>query len=252
MPTPFMHMQIAEWICAEAQVNNIALLNRLKEEWSNFYFGSIAPDYQAICDVPRIESHFYDIPPEPDNEGYNYMLTQFPALADSDALTKETAVFIAGYCVHLLYDIIWLRDIVFPFFVNTKELGDRPQRQLIHFSLLTYLDKLALESLPETSASTLSAAQNFNILPFAKPDHLQAWHNEVQPQLEPKGRNLTIDIYAKRLGMTPNEFASNLDDPNWMDEHIFGKLPVEKIQTILKTAVPRSLTLLNDYLKVNN
>jgi len=58
----------------------------------------------------------------------------------------------------------------------------------------------------------------------------------------------TVEIYAGRLGLSPEEFASDLDDPAWMAEHLFGKLPVAEIQEILQTAVPQSIQLVDEYL----
>jgi hypothetical protein len=114
--------------------------------------------------------------------------------------------------------------------------------------LLTYLDKLAFESLPETAVSTLAAAQAEQWLPFARNEHLLSWRDEIVPQRQPGACIRTIEIYAERLGMTPDEFAINIEDPDWMDRHIFGQLPVLEIQNILDTAVPRSVDLIANYL----
>jgi hypothetical protein len=243
-----MHLRIAEQIMGEAERGNCRLHALLQQEWPAFYFGSVAPDYQSICGIPREQTHFYGIPPEPDNQGYNVMLRQFPELAHSQQLPPTQAMFVAAYSVHLMYDLIWLRDIVDPYFFHAKDMGDRQQRILVHFILLTYLDKLAFESLPETAVSTLAAAQAEQWLPFARNEHLLSWRDEIVPQLQPGACIRTIEIYAERLGMTPDEFAINIEDPDWMDRHIFGQLPVPEIQNILDTAVPRSLNLIADYL----
>jgi len=243
-----MHLRIAEQILCEAEQRNGRLHTLLQQEWPAFYFGSVAPDYQYICGIPREQTHFYSIPPEPDNQGYNTMLRQFPELAQSQNLSPSQAMFVAAYSVHLMYDLIWLRDIIDPYFFRAKGMGDRQQRILVHFILLTYLDKLAFESLPETAMSTLAAAHADQWLPFAQNEHLINWRDEIVPQLQPGARIRTIEIYAERLGMTPDEFAINLEDPAWMDEHIFGQLPVTEIQAILDTAVPRSVDLITKYL----
>ena len=156
-------------------------------------------------------------------------------------------MFVAGYSVHLLYDVIWLREVVGPYFFQAKDLGERKQRILIHFILLTYLDKLAVATLPQTAVHTLAAADSEQWLPFAENKDLLAWRDLLLPQLEPDAPLSTVEIYAERLKMTATEFATNLDDPIWMEANIFAKLPVPKIQTILATAVPRSVDLLLDY-----
>lgn len=247
MPTPFMHLQIAEQICVEAQAGHGRLHALLQRQWPAFYFGSVAPDYQEVADVPRRQTHFYDLPPEPDNMGYNALWDAYPALTDVANLAPEQAMFVAGYSVHLLYDVIWLREVVDPYFFRAKDMGDRKQRMLIHFILLTYLDKLAFESLPETAAQTLAAAHSEQWLPFADNAHLEQWRALLLPQLQPGAMSSTVAVYARRLGMTPAEFAASLEDPDWMEAHVFDRLPVAEIQEILQAALPRSVDLLLGY-----
>ncbi|MCB8943714.1 MAG: zinc dependent phospholipase C family protein [Ardenticatenaceae bacterium] len=242
-----MHLQIAEQICVEAQRRNGRLHTLLQQNWPAFYFGSVAPDYQSVCGIPRVQTHFYDVPPEPDNMGYNYMWQAYPAVRDVAHLPPEQAMFVAGYSVHLLYDVIWLRDVVDPFFFRAEGLGERRQRILIHFILLTYLDKLAVAALPETAVHTLAAAHSDKWLPFADNKDLLAWRDLLLPQLEPGAMLSTVAIYAERLKMTPAEFAASLDDSAWMAANVFGKLPVPEIQAILTTAVPRSVDLLLEF-----
>jgi hypothetical protein len=47
--------------------------------------------------------------------------------------------------------------------------------------------------------------------------------------------------------MTPAEFAASLEDPDWMEAHVFDRLPVAEIQEILQAALPRSVDLLLGY-----
>lgn len=242
-----MHLQVAEQICQEAQQRNGRLHTLLQQQWPAFYFGSVAPDFQGVAGVPRQQTHFYGLPPEPDNSGYNYMWQAYPALTDLTTLSPQQAMFVAGYSVHLLYDMIWLREVVDPYFFRAVDLGERPQRMLIHFILLTYLDKLAVEALPKTAGYTLAAAHVEQWLPFAKDEDLQAWRDLLLPQLQPGVPLSTVEIYADRLKLTAAEFAASLEDPTWMEANVFGKLPVPEIQEILATAVPRSVELLLDY-----
>jgi hypothetical protein len=251
MPTPFMHLDVAERMRAQAIAQAGAdgrLPHLLAAEWPAFYLGSVAPDYQSICDVPRAETHFHRTPPEPDQPAHARMLTRYPALADAAALPPAQAVFVAAYRAHLLLDLVWFHDIVTPYFLSAVGLGDVPQRYLRHNILLTHLDKLAYDALPSHAAATLAAARPDRWLPFADDALLRRWRDLLVDQLRPDGLLQTVTIYAGRLRMAPDEFGANLDDPQWMAQQVFARIPVEAIQARLATAVAESLTLVADYL----
>lgn len=251
MPTPFMHLAVAEQIRAELGrwgENGRFLSNLLAQQWPAFYLGSVAADLSAISNIPRHATHFYTMPPPPELEAHTEMLAAYPMLADVARLAPEQAVFIAGYSAHLLLDLIWLREIVFSFFHELEQWSSREQRRLAHFILLTYLDKLAYEALPETAVSTLAAAHPHQWLPFAPDETLNAWQAMLVAQLEPGAPSQTINIYAKRLQMTPERFAASLTDPTWMDAQVFSKVSLSAVQAVLHDAIPRSITLLTNYL----
>jgi hypothetical protein len=249
MPTPFMHLHIAEQIYERVSVNgNGRLQTSLSAEWPAFYLGSVAPDVNAISTLPRASTHFYDIPPEPDETAYGTMLAEHPQLADWQTMSPGQAVCVAAYSAHLILDLIWLREVVYPFFYLAQDLGSRQQRRLTHFILLTYLDTIALDGLPETAVSTLAAAESNQWLPFIDDEILAAWQEMLVAQLKPGAPVKTVEIYAGRLGITPEEFATNLQDPAWMQKQVFDKIPVDQVQQILQTAVPKSIDLINDYL----
>lgn len=244
-----MHLHIAEQIYETASANGHGRLQTsLAAEWPAFYLGSVAPDVNAISTLPRASTHFYDIPPDPDDTAYGTMLAQYPQLADLRMLSPGQAICVAAYSAHLMLDLIWLREVVYPFFYLAEDLGDRQQRRLTHFILLTYLDTIALEGLPETAVSTLAAAQPKQWLPFIKDDILTAWQEMLVAQLQPGAPVKTIEIYAGRLGITPEQFTANLQDASWVQAQVFDKIPVDQVQMILQTAVPQSIDLINDYL----
>jgi len=260
MPTPFTHLQMAENIAAQLagengrssengrSLENGRLLDLLRREWPAFYLGSVAPDVQTVSGVSREATHFYGIPPAPDNLAYPRMLAQYPQLADVTQLSAAQAVFVAGYSAHLLLDLIWFREILLPIFVHSPELGERPQRWLLHHILLTYLDGLAYESLPETAVTTLAAAHPHHWLPFVTDQHLQVWRDMLTVQLEPDAPLETVAVYAKRLQMTPEKFAAQLADKQWMAAHFFALVPVQKVQDRFETAVAESITVIHNYL----
>ncbi|GJM42416.1 MAG: hypothetical protein DHS20C20_26980 [Ardenticatenaceae bacterium] len=249
MPTPFMHLRVAEQILEMTAANgNCRLQTALAAEWPAFYLGSVAPDVNAISAIPRESTHFYDVPPAKADMAYPTMLARYPQLADITVISPGQAICVAAYSAHLMLDLIWLREVVYPFFYLAKDLGDRRQRRLTHFILLTYLDTIALNALPETTVTTLAAAQSCQWLPFVDDAVLAAWQEMLVAQLQPGASVKTIEIYAGRLGMSPAEFADNLQNPAWMQAQVFDKIPVDKVQQILQTAVPQSIDLIGNYL----
>ncbi|KAA3656422.1 MAG: hypothetical protein DWQ04_31130 [Chloroflexi bacterium] len=246
-----MHLQIAEQILTaldEGSTSNGRLHPDLCENLPAFFFGNIAPDFQIICNLPRIESHFYPIPPAEDDDAFGKMLTKYPDLQITTNLTREHAIFIAAYGAHLLLDLIWFNEILVPYFVKSKTLADRPHRRFIHFTVLAYLDQLAYDSLSPSTGQLLAAAAPKNWIPFGKTNDLIEWRDLVANQLVPGAATETAAIFAERLNMTPEAFAANLQDATWMEPNVFNIVPMDSIQAILKTAVPRSIQLLSDYL----
>lgn len=247
MPTPFMHLHLAEQVKAALADTDGRFYRRLLAAWPAFYLGNTAPDYPTVNGDSRVSSHFYRVPPDPGNMAYPRMLATYPQLAAVTKLPPEHAFFVMGYIAHLLLDMIWLREVVDPNFFHNDGLGDRKQRATIHFALLTYLDEQAEAALPATAVTTLDAAVPAHWLPFVSDDVLCQWRNLLTAQLAPNAPSQTIAIYAGRLGLTAAEFAARLQDPVWMEAHLFSQMPVSHIQDILHTAVSRTIQLLYDY-----
>jgi hypothetical protein len=247
MPTPFMHLQIVErlmglnWPDGSAQ-------RLIESNFPAFYLGNVAPDYQTICNIPRSKTHFYDLPPRPDRTGYPTMLAQYPELAKPESLPEDQAAFLVGYCAHLMLDLRWYYEVLLPYFVYAQDWGDHHYRFVVHNTLLTYLDKIAVDSLPETAAETLAQAQPDHWLPFANDADLIKWRDMLVPQLHPDGRLQTIEIYSRRLRMSPVEFEENLKTKKWMEEHLYSRVPIENVQSMLTSAVIESMLLIIDLL----
>lgn len=253
MPTPFMHLRIAEQIrlaAIERYGENGRLPRRLAQSWPAFYLGSVAADCQETAGLSRVATHFYETPPEPDNMAYPRLLAAHPALADARRLPPDQAVFVAAYSVHLLYDLLWFRRVLIPYFAEATDWpAPFAERHLVHNIVLTYLDQQALESLPPTAAATLATAQPDRWLPFVPDEALVRWRDRIVAQLEPNGVSQTIRVYANRMLLSPEEFAANLRDPDWMQSHVFNFVPVVEIQALLEGAIYTSLDVMADYLR---
>ena len=245
-----MHLAMAEKIQNRLRFDgeNGRLATLLTQNWSAFYLGSVVPDLSAISDVTREATHFYTVPIPPDVHAVPEMLAANPQLADAASLAPAHAVFVAGYSAHLLLDVVWLRDIVYPFFVIHDSWPDRQARRVAHFILLTYFDQHDRRTLPERADTILAAVHSSNWLPFAPDNAIHRWQTMLVEQLHPGAPSETINIYADRVGMTPIDFAASLNDPDWMADQVFGKIPVAEVRAVLETAVPRTIDLINDYL----
>ncbi|MBK8985036.1 MAG: hypothetical protein IPM39_02985 [Chloroflexi bacterium] len=252
MPTPFMHLHLAEQIRSAAETRfgrDGRLATLLAQSWPAFYLGSVAADCQDLAGIPRTATHFYNVPPEPDNQAYPRMLAAYPELTDLAHMPPDQAVFVAAYSFHLIVDLVWFREILLPYFVHAINWrAGHEQRHLVHNIVLTYLDKQAYEALPPTAVATLAAATPDHWLPFVNDEALVAWQNLLVAQLQPGAMPQTVNIYARRLHMSPVEFANSLQDPTWMADHVFNVVPIAEIQARLDTAVLTGLDMLAHYL----
>ena len=245
-----MHLQLSDEVRSLASGReNLAncLLSALEESWPAFYLGSVAPDYQTICGIPRAETHFYSMPPESRSQGPRKILAEYPQLLPGRSLEPGQAMCMAAYLVHLQLDLNWHYDVVLPYFANAAVVGDPRQGYLLHLILLTYLDQVAFHSLPDTAPAVLSAAEYDHWLPFATDDQIGAWHEFLLEQMGPDAATQTVQIFAGRLRMTPDEFSAKLSDLDWMNRELFSRIPVAKIQRQLIESVSQCLDLVEAY-----
>jgi hypothetical protein len=248
-----MHLQLVERLrhrLASSGAGEMGALSRLlTAEWAAFCLGSVAPDFQAICHVPREATHFYPIPPVLGDEGaFGRLLAQYPQFTAVDKLLPAQAVFMAGYGAHLLYDLLWDGAILTPRF-RLGAWDEVRERFMGYNSLLTYLDKQAWEGLPPTAGETLRQwVVPEGMLPFATAVQMWNWQTLLVEQLQPGASLRTIEIYAGRMGVSESQFAAQLADEAWMGQKVFQHLPPDLVAVTMDTAVDKSITLLQTYL----
>lgn len=251
-----MHLHMAEQLRVAAETRfgpNGRLPVLLAQSWPAFYLGSVAADCQDLAGIPRTATHFYNIPPDPENQAYPRMLAAYPELADATIMPPDQSMFVAAYSVHLMVDLVWFREILLPFFVDRPDWRDGYERRhLVHNIVLTYLDQKAYEALPETAVSTLAAAAPAGWLPFVDDQSLVLWRDRLVAQLEPEGALETVAIYAQRLHMSAQEFADCLRDPDWMAANVFNVVPIDEVQARLDIALAAGLDIMIDYLKITD
>ena len=254
MPTPFMHLATAEKIRHSLMENpdhdgrNGRLAALLTAEWPAFYLGNVAPDFQDVANLPREATHFYRLPLAKGKLADKLMLVQYPQLADATQMPTAQAVFVAGYCAHLMLDIVWVHEVVLKMYANPSRFGTRWEATLKLLIFLAYLDGFAMKALPDSAGETLAEAKPKSWLPFGSDDDLVRWRDILVCQLKPAGSVQTNAIYARRLGISTTEFEAYLYDSEWMQANLFEKFNVKAVQARLETAVNESVELLHAYL----
>lgn len=244
-----MHLQMAERILDENGLDS-TIRQLLNDNLPAFYLGNVAPDYQTRTSIPREKTHFYNLPPELNADACQAMLYQYPELGPALTSSPAHSVFISAYCAHLLLDLRWYHEVLIPFFLGPGDWQDHRHRFIVHNTLLTYLDKEAFYSLPDQADRTLDDAKPDQWLPFASDTDLVDWRDFLVSQMKPEETLQTVEIYASRLSMSPEQFSENLDRPEWMEEHVFTRVSLDSVLAILTTAVGDSVELIQDYLQV--
>ena len=243
-----MHLDFAERIRTHSRLDD-ATRSLITQELPAFYLGNVAADYQTICDIPREKTHFYDVPPTPEHQAHQVMLACYPELAQAARLPAGQAVFVAGYCFHLIQDLVWYWQVLMPYFLQAEGWpAEARVRFVSHNTLLTYLDQEARRALPATAGTTLAAAESHHWLPFAADADVHRWRDLLARQLLPGGTSQTILIYARRLGMTPAGFAANLQNPTWMHEQVFHRAPLAQVQAALDEGIDQAASFVADSL----
>ncbi|MBM2827196.1 MAG: zinc dependent phospholipase family protein [Dehalococcoidia bacterium] len=103
----------------------------LKRYSGAFLLGSTAPDIRIMTNVPREETHFYDLSKEDAESGLSRMLAVSPHLARAEDLTEATRAFVSGYLTHLAVDEMWICQIYRPFFGKGSPLGGDPDADVL-------------------------------------------------------------------------------------------------------------------------
>jgi hypothetical protein len=248
MPTPFMHLTVAQHILAEPGLD-AELRELLASQAGPFYFGNTAPDVQVVSGQPREATHFSTLPPSDPRPSHEIMFAAHPELARPGAMSPARAAFLAGYIAHLLLDEMWMQNIFHPTFGRGATWGrDLRERLLLHNVLRTHLDFEDLPRLGNGAGHTLQRTSPQGWLPFADDRYLIRWRDEIAGQLAPGAPIRTVEVFAGRMGIAPEEFEALLA-PEVVAERIFCHIAPERLAAFRQEGLERSITLIRDYLK---
>ena len=248
MPTPVQHIAIADQLLDGAALPN-SIRDRLLEQRGAFLLGNTAPDVQTVSGQLREATHFFVIPWAKMPLPHKAMFELYPALATTRSLPAAQAAFLAGYICHLWIDVLWVRDIYLPDFGPHAHWDTMRQRLLYHNILRTWCDQNDQRRLNGDVGPSLAAAQPDNWLPFTADRYLAQWRAVLVEQFQPGASVRTVEVFAMRGGVAPEEFQRVLDSPQDMEYHIFAHASREKIETFYQNGHDQMAELIVDYFR---
>jgi hypothetical protein len=248
VPTPFYHLSIANDLLRHPQLAG-SVRRKLLAERCTFFFGNTAPDVQVISGQSRQDTHFFTFPTTEATVPSGELLRRsYPQFSDLNQLKPQQAAFIAGYICHLQADWSWVKVIFLPYFGRSCSWGAQPSRLYLHNVLRSYLDEPALRSLPPGIDACLMHIQPEGWLPFTDDEHLRKWGVFLAQQLHPKGRTKTVEVFAERAGLDPEQYNSLLKSEERMDQEIFSHIPRSLLAEYRQDLILSGVRLLNDIL----
>jgi hypothetical protein len=154
----------------------------------------------------------------------------------------------AGYLCHLQADQHWAVDIFNPVFGPRQAWGTFHERLYLHNVLRAYLDQQSLSCLPEDIGKVLQNCSISQWLPFVSDDHLNSWRNYLAEQLMPGAWVETVEVFAKRQGLSPEVFYQIINSEERMEKEVFSHLPESKLAQYRQKVISLNLSLLHTYI----
>jgi hypothetical protein len=248
VPTPFYHLDIAAELLRHPQLDQFVHENLIQWQCA-FLLGNTAPDVQVVSGQPRESTHFFILPILNNSKPpWEQLLEAYPQLSDSQLLQPDQAAFIAGYLCHLQADWYWIKKIYLPYFGPSLDWGTQTERIYLHNVLRTYLEDQIIKTISPGHWTCFHQIPAFDWLPFVKQEHLQEWISLLAQQLHPEGRVQTIEVFAQRQGLSPEEFHSLLLSEERMEREIFFRFPRKLLTEYRQELSKASVSLLNIYL----
>jgi hypothetical protein len=248
VPTPFYHLSIAVDLLRHPLLKDSAH-RKLNSDQCAFLFGNTAPDVQTISGQPRQDTHFFSLPIINGSVlAWERLFASYPQLSKLDELEPNRAAFIAGYVCHLQADWYWILKIFWPNFSRSCSWGTAKSRLYVHNVLRSYLDEDELRRLPPGMDSCLDQVKPNRWLPFARDEHLLKWSSFLAQQLHPNGKIRTVEVFAEREGLDPQQFNSLIRSAERMDQEVFIHISRNQLADYRQELIATNLDFLNDTL----
>ena len=247
MPTPFYHIATAEEILEDSRLNT-PVQDLLADFFSAFLFGNVAPDVQAVASYTREDTHFFSIDNVEKNIAYKVLLSKHKELSNVRRLSPVRSAFVAGYLTHLLLDQAWIVEVFKPVFGKGVDWGEFRERLFLHNVLRTFLDQRDYDRLPsdidQKFTLNLSTTQ---WVPFVDNKDLYRWYKFLLEQLTDGLSSRTIEVFAARMGVEPEDFEEILLDDALMEKKIFSRMSQISLDEFRQRALDNIIVMLNDY-----
>jgi hypothetical protein len=248
MPTPVQHIIIAEQLLHDFTLPE-SVRDVLRAQRGAFLFGNTAPDVQVVSNQPREATHFFRIPFGATPQPHHILFNKFPVLAHARSLPAAHAAFIAGYICHLWLDIIWVRDIYLPAFGPDARWDTMRDRLLFHNILRAWCDQNDQRQLNADTGSSLATAQPRKWLPFTADGYLREWRDRLAAQFQPGAAIRTVEVFAARNRVSPEEFRRVLASPAELDRLIFTHVSPGKIEAFYRAGHDEMAELIVEYFR---
>jgi hypothetical protein len=248
VPTPFYHLSVAIELLEHPRLDIFAR-QRLVQNRCAFLFGNTAPDVQVVSGQSREDTHFFSLPIRNGHkQPWVRLLEIYPHLSDIHHIQPEQAAFVAGYLCHLQADWYWVKEIYAPYFGPTSPWGAHSERIYLHNVLRAYLDNQVIKTLTSDPDRCLQQVSLFQWLPFAQDQHLREWSSFLAQQLHPEGIVQTVEVFAERQGLLPEEFYALLNSEPRMDKEVFIHFPRQLISEYRRELLETNIDMVNNYL----
>ena len=249
MPTPFYHIVIAEEILEDNRLHAL-VRNLLCDFLPAFLFGNVAPDVQAISRYTREDTHFFSIDNVGNNVAYKAMLSKHKELSNTRLLSPVRSAFVAGYLAHLLLDQAWIVEVFNPVFGKQVNWGKFRERLFLHNVLRTFLDQREYDHLPSDIGQRFSLnLSSTRWLPFVDNKDLYRWYQFLSEQLADGLSSRTVEVFADRMGLKPEDFEAILLDDDVMEQKIFARISRIQLDKFRQRALDNTIVMLNDYFR---
>lgn len=247
MPTPFYHINTAnELLRHEALAADVK--KRLVKYRCAFFLGNTAPDVQVVSGDDRQVTHFFSLPFQMGAQpAWEVFLASYPSLATPNSMPPAQAAFLAGYLCHLQADWLWIGQIFAPVFGPTCSWGTFQERLYLHNVLRSYIDSQILSALPADAGACLANVSSNRWLPFVEDKHIEEWRDYLSRQLQPGALARTVEVFAQRQGISPENFNRLLESEEQMDNEVFAHLPRSRIHEFTQMLLVENARLINAY-----